>query len=172
MNIHLYTLFIMLSVTSLNAQTGEWLKPTNDQLRQQLNHEQFTVIQNGGTETPFKNAYWNNTREGIYVDIVSGEALFSSRDKFKSGTGWPSFYKPISTKGIVEKIDWSMGFEMIEVRSQRADSHLGHVFDDGPDAKGLRYCINSASLNFIPKENLAKEGYGHFTSLFQSSISK
>ncbi|NLP41572.1 MAG: peptide-methionine (R)-S-oxide reductase MsrB [Veillonellaceae bacterium] len=127
---------------------------------------QYTVTQENGTEPPFRNEYWDNKREGIYVDIVSGEPLFTSLDKFDSGCGWPSFTKPISTDKVKEKNDTSHFMIRTEVRSTSSDSHLGHVFNDGPGPTKLRYCINSAALRFIPKEDLEKEGYGEFLKLF------
>jgi peptide methionine sulfoxide reductase msrA/msrB len=139
-------------------------KPSKEELKKMLTPLQYKVTQEGGTEMPFKNEYWDNKREGIYVDIVSGEVLFSSRDKFDSGTGWPSFTKPIIEDNIVKKEEKGTG--RIEVRSKNADSHLGHVFEDGPLPTGLRYCINSAALRFIPKEDLKKEGYGRYKALF------
>ena len=145
----------------------KYQKPTDEELKKMLTDEQYKVTQCEGTEFAFKNEYWDNHRSGIYVDIVTGEPLFSSKDKFDSGTGWPSFTQPIDAKYIVKKEDHSYGWNRVEVRSKNGDSHLGHVFDDGPGPTGLRYCINSASLRFIPKEKMTEEGYGEFLSLVE-----
>ncbi len=141
-------------------------KPSDSELRQRLTAEQYQVTQHEGTEPPFRNEYWDNKHPGIYVDIVSGEPLFSSLDKYDSGTGWPSFTRPLEPENVSEKTDGSLFFARTEVRSKRADSHLGHVFTDGPRPTGLRYCMNSASMRFIPAQNLEAEGYGQYLSLF------
>ncbi|MGQ0793255.1 MAG: peptide-methionine (R)-S-oxide reductase MsrB [Deltaproteobacteria bacterium] len=156
-----------MSDTSASAEDRKYVKPSDEVLKKKLTPIQYQVTQHEGTERAFSNEYWNNKKAGIYVDVVSGEPLFSSHDKYDSGTGWPSFTKPIVAGNIVERVDKSLFMSRTEVRSKHGDSHLGHVFDDGPEPTGLRYCMNSASMRFIPKEDLDKEGYGEFSKLFK-----
>ena len=142
-------------------------KPSQAELKQRLTPMQYNVTQNDATEPPHRNEYWNNEADGLYVDVVSGEPLFSSREKFNSSCGWASFDKPLEPENFVEKTDSKFGMRRTEVRSKHADSHLGHVFDDGPTETGIRYCMNSAAMKFIPVDELEAEGYGEYSKLFE-----
>jgi methionine-R-sulfoxide reductase len=173
----------MTTAGGLNAQTTKlaqsgshamktFKKPSDDSLKKELTPLQYEVTQHEATERPFQNAYWDNHEPGIYVDVVSGEPLFSSTDKFESGTGWPSFTRPLVPENITTKTDRTLGMSRTEVRSAHADSHLGHLFDDGPRPTGMRYCMNSASMRFIPASKLVEEGYGEYAHLFTAAAKK
>ena len=168
---------LLLGYAQMQKKEAEVMNPTKTvpsdaELRRKLTKDQYHETREGGTETPFHNAYWDNDKAGIYVDIITGEPLFSSLDKFDSGIGLPSFTKPISRDKVLEKRDSSFGMERTEVRAKSSDSHLGHVFEDGPPPTGQRYSVNSATLRFIPVENLKEQGYGKYLSLFQSHEGK
>ena len=160
------------TVNGARKMTTPFRKPSDSELQKKLSPIQYKVTQHEGTEPAFRNEYWDNHEAGIYVDVVSGEPLFSSLDKYDSGTGWPSFTKPLVPENIKTKTDRALFMQRTEVRSAHADSHLGHVFDDGPRPTGLRYCMNSASMRFIPVKELAAQGYGEYVKLFQGAAQK
>ena len=160
------------NVNGARKMTTPFRKPSDSELQKKLSPIQYKVTQHEGTEPAFRNEYWDNHEAGIYVDVVSGEPLFSSLDKYDSGTGWPSFTKPLVPENIKTKTDRTLFIERTEVRSTHADSHLGHLFDDGPRPTGLRYCMNSASMRFIPVRELAAQGYGEYLKLFQGAAHK
>ncbi|HZK78099.1 MAG TPA: peptide-methionine (R)-S-oxide reductase MsrB [Gemmatimonadaceae bacterium] len=152
--------------TPAPAAKSDYKRPSDAELKKKLTPLQYSVTREADTETPFRNQYWDNHEAGIYVDIISGEPLFSSLDKYESGTGWPSFFKPLEPGNVRTKTDYKLGYPRTEVRSAHADSHLGHLFDDGPKPTGLRYCMNSAAMRFVPVSQLQAQGYGKYLPLF------
>lgn len=160
---------VLLGFPLLSASAEEFTKPDKEQLKKMLTPLQYAVTQKDKTEPPYRNPFWDEKAPGIYVDVVSGEALFSSLDKYDSGTGWPSFTRPLEAQSIVERDDWKLFVRRIEVRSKLADSHLGHVFEDGPAPTGLRYCLNSAALRFVPLAKIEQQGYGKYLPAFENA---
>ena len=160
---------VLLGFPLLSATAQDFVKPDKEQLKQTLTPLQYAVTQKDKTEPPYRNSFWDEKAPGIYVDLISGEALFSSLDKYDSGTGWPSFTQPLEARSIVERDDWKLFMKRIEVRSKLADSHLGHVFEDGPAPTGLRYCINSAALRFVPLAEMKSQGYGKYLPAFEKA---
>ncbi|MEO7318609.1 MAG: peptide-methionine (R)-S-oxide reductase MsrB [Chthoniobacteraceae bacterium] len=160
------------AASSITAKPHDLSKMSKEELRKQLTPLQYHVACESGTEPPFRNEYWNNHADGIYVDVISGEPLFASIHKFDSGTGWPSFWQPIKKEAVKAKVDASIGAVRTEIRSAKSDAHLGHVFDDGPKPTGQRYCMNSASMRFVAKEKLQELGYGEYLSLFDKTAKK
>jgi methionine-R-sulfoxide reductase len=157
---------VVVAQTPVQQTKSVWTRPSDDVLKKKLTAIQFSVTRRDDTEFPFRNQYWDNHEDGIYVDVISGEPLFSSLDKYESGTGWPSFWRPLEPANLKTKTDYKLGYPRTEVRSKLADSHLGHLFDDGPRPTGLRYCMNSAAMRFVPVSRLAAEGYGKYLPLF------